>query len=326
MQKFTNIQQELIDRIKLAKSSIKIAVTWFTNHDLFDELLDKLVKDKIAVDLIVLNDRINNKREGCNFQSFIDNSGKFYYCDVNSMVHHKFCIIDDKSVITGSYNWTYYAENRNWENIVVIEDSSVVAGYVEEFDKIKSAHNIVKTISNTANTSIRIDENDYLKSDYLFQAANERKKGNELDAAKVYTELLRIDDKQANVIKERSEILNKVNNQKFEVSPFEIGILFQSGYTAVIPAFVPLPFSATRGGRTTIEEQKSISITIQKFDITHKTIFELSLKNIAPSPAGTNKVDHKLTLEQNGLLTVECKEIDGYNRTDKKWVNIKNCL
>ena len=326
MQKFRNIQQELIDRIKLAKSSIKIAVTWFTNHDLFDELLAKLVNDKISVDLIVLNDRINNKREGCNFQSFINNNGQFYYCDVNSMVHHKFCIIDDKLVITGSYNWTYYAENRNWENIVVIDDSSVVAGYVEEFAKIKSAHNIVKTISIAANTSIRIDENDYLKSDYLYQAADERKKGNELEAAKIYTELLRIDDKQANVLKERSEILNKVNNQKFEVSPFEIGILFQNGYTAVIPAFVTLPFSTTMGGRTTIAEQKSISITIQKFDITHKTILKLSLQNIAPSPIGTNKVDQKLTLEQNGLLTVECTEVDGFKRMDKKWINIKNCL
>jgi phosphatidylserine/phosphatidylglycerophosphate/cardiolipin synthase-like enzyme len=146
MQKFRNIQQELIDRIKLVKSSIKIAVTWFTNHDLFDELLVKLAKDRIPIDLIVLNDRI--KREGCNFQSFINNNGQFYYCDVNSIIHHKFCIIDDKLVITRSYNWTYYAENRNWENIVVIEDSSVVAGYVEEFDKIKNAHNIVKTISN----------------------------------------------------------------------------------------------------------------------------------------------------------------------------------
>lgn len=98
MQKFKNIQQELIDRIRLAKSSIKIAVTWFTNHDLFDELIAKLVNDKISVDLIVLNDRINNKREGCNFQSLINNNGQFYYSDVNSMVHHKFCIIDDRFI------------------------------------------------------------------------------------------------------------------------------------------------------------------------------------------------------------------------------------
>ncbi len=326
MQKFNNIQQELIDRIKIAKSSIKIAVTWFTNRDLFNELLEKLDKGGISVELIVLNDRINNKREGCNFQSFIDNAGQFYYCDVNSMVHHKFCIIDDELVITGSYNWTYYAENRNWENIVVIEDSSIVAGYVDEFEKIKKAHTLIKEVSKAANTSNRIDENDYLKSDYLFQAADEKKKGNELEAAKIYTELLRIDDKQTKVINERNEILNKINNQKFEVSPFEIGILFQSGYTAVIPAFIPLPFSTTKGGRTTIEEQKSISITIQKFDIIHKTILELSLKNIKPSSLGTNKVEHKLTLEQNGLLTVACREIDGFNRVDKKWINIKNCL
>ena len=147
-----------------------------------------------------------------------------------------------------------------------------------------------------------------------------------MEVAKIYTELLRIDNKQTKVINDRNEILNKINNQKFEVSPFEIGILFQSGYTTVIPAFIPLPFSTTKGGRTTIEEQKSISITIQKFDIVHKTVLELNLKNIKPSPIGTNKVEHKLTLEQNGLLTVECREVDGFNRVDTKRLNIKNCL
>lgn len=36
-------------------------------------------------------------------------------------MHHKFCIIDQKIVITGSYNWTKQARN-NEENITVIKD------------------------------------------------------------------------------------------------------------------------------------------------------------------------------------------------------------
>jgi hypothetical protein len=325
MQKFENIQKELVDRIKLSRSKLKIAVTWFTNNDLFNLLLHKLKHDSIQIELIILNDRINNKIEGCDFQSFIDANGRFYYSDVNSMVHHKFCIIDDELVITGSYNWTYYAENRNWENIVVIQDSSIVKGYVDEFEKIKNAHTEVKTISKSANTSVRIDENDYLSSDYMYQASEEKRKGNELKAAKIYTELLRIDDKQSKILNERNEILNKINNEKFEVSPYEIGILFQSGYTRVIPAFTPLPFSITKAGFTTVENQESISIKIQKFDIVHQTIIELKLKDIKPSPKGTKKVEHNFTLEQSGLLIIDCREVEGYRSVRKK-TNIINYL
>ena len=123
MQLFTNIQDELIKRINQSTDNLKIAVTWFTNHDLFDAVIKKLANPEYKVTLIVLNDRINNKQEGVNFQRLIESNGSFYYSSVENMVHHKFCIIDDKIVITGSYNWTYYAENRNWENIVILESS-----------------------------------------------------------------------------------------------------------------------------------------------------------------------------------------------------------
>ena len=115
---FRKIQDELISQINLAENSLKIAVTWFTNHELFNAVLSKLDKEGFHASLMVLNDRINNKKEGVDFQQFIKKKGNFYYSVVENMVHHKFCIIDDKIVVTGSYNWTYYAEQRNWENVM----------------------------------------------------------------------------------------------------------------------------------------------------------------------------------------------------------------
>lgn len=50
------------------------------------------------------------------------------------IMHNKFCIIDDR-VITGSYNWTYYA-NNNQENIIVTDERSLVKSYTEQFDKM----------------------------------------------------------------------------------------------------------------------------------------------------------------------------------------------
>ena len=38
------------------------------------------------------------------------------------MLHHKMAIIDQNTLITGSYNWTKHAENSSLENIVILKE------------------------------------------------------------------------------------------------------------------------------------------------------------------------------------------------------------
>jgi hypothetical protein len=47
-------------------------------------------------------------------------------------MHHKFCVIDHRIVITGSYNWTNNAE-KNDENIVIVEDYTLALEYADAF-------------------------------------------------------------------------------------------------------------------------------------------------------------------------------------------------
>ncbi|MEK7654740.1 MAG: phospholipase D family protein [Pseudomonadota bacterium] len=44
-----------------------------------------------------------------------------------AIAHCKIIIIDGKTTLTGSYNWTDGAENRNAENLVIIENQPAVA-------------------------------------------------------------------------------------------------------------------------------------------------------------------------------------------------------
>lgn len=48
-------------------------------------------------------------------------------------MHHKYCVIDSKTVITGSYNWTYTASWSNDENMHVITSIPVAKRFVREF-------------------------------------------------------------------------------------------------------------------------------------------------------------------------------------------------
>ena len=53
------------------------------------------------------------------------------------IVHHKFCIIDNKILYNGSYNWTYYAEKLNIENTIRFEsEDSLIKSFSEEFNNI----------------------------------------------------------------------------------------------------------------------------------------------------------------------------------------------
>lgn len=323
---FNNIQDELILQINKSTKNIKIAVTWFTNHDLFEAIINKLKNPEYSVDLIVLNDRINNKKEGVDFQKLIDLNGKFYYSENDNMVHHKFCIIDDKIVITGSYNWTYYAENRNWENIVILENEKLVKGYLSEFDKIREHHKNVTNVSESKKIDDNINSSKYLQTDYTFQAKAEERKGNDIALAKIYTEILRLNNKNEGVQAARSAIINKINKQRFAVCPFEIGIQYKNGYSRAIPAFTPLPITVVKGGRTPIDNVTSLIVAIQKYDYVHRNILLFSLDNIKPSPKNTQKIEYTLTVDQNGFLTVKGKELNGYNRVKTMKVELKKWL
>ena len=52
-------------------------------------------------------------------------------------MHHKFCVIDLKKVIHGSYNWTTKAQYNN-ETITISEGRYLAEKFAKEFIKIKS--------------------------------------------------------------------------------------------------------------------------------------------------------------------------------------------
>lgn len=132
---FENIQDVIIDHISQAKESLKIAMAWFTNPIIFN-VLWRVCKRGIDVQLLINNDRINNRVNGLPFDRLVEADAILYVASPPSLIHNKFCIIDDKIVIDGSYNWTMLAETNNDENIVVIENGNVIRSFIDAFDTL----------------------------------------------------------------------------------------------------------------------------------------------------------------------------------------------
>ena len=134
---FENIGERIQAEIKKAKRSIFIAVAWFTNKNLFAELVEK-AKQGCKIYLIVSDDDINNNSQ-INFELLNTGNCKVYKVgDGNAeLMHNKFCVIDYSTVVTGSYNWSYKAET-NFENVIITYNDTVLAEqFITEFNQIR---------------------------------------------------------------------------------------------------------------------------------------------------------------------------------------------
>jgi|GEM_PF-1024202 phosphatidylserine/phosphatidylglycerophosphate/cardiolipin synthase-like enzyme len=134
---FVDHKETIFDEIKLAKSSVKIAVAWINFSEyfpLFDSLLDNHIELKI-----ICSDNIQNRAHNIKIKALISKGAKIKLLkmpSVNNHMHHKFAIIDNETVLNGSFNWSPNAV-KSFENIMVIKDSrDLVTKFKVEFDRI----------------------------------------------------------------------------------------------------------------------------------------------------------------------------------------------
>lgn len=133
---FENIGERITKEIRNSKQSILVAVAWFTNRNIFNAILKK-ARDGCSVSIIISDDLINGNSR-IDYSEIEKYNGRIYkYGNGDTeLMHNKFCIIDNSTVITGSYNWSYKAES-NFENIVINYDDKLLANqFAAEFNSI----------------------------------------------------------------------------------------------------------------------------------------------------------------------------------------------
>lgn len=129
------ILKQLQNHLTYARKSLKIAVSWFTNYSLFKQL-KQMADDGIKIQMIINNDLINNGGYCLNFNELIEKEKvELSLVEYPHLLHHKFVIIDDDLLITGTYNWTRFS-GKNYENMVIINDEVIIEQFSNEFDEL----------------------------------------------------------------------------------------------------------------------------------------------------------------------------------------------
>jgi hypothetical protein len=134
-----NIEQYILNEFLQAESSIQLAVPWFTNEKLFLLLCEK-AKKGLAVELMLLDDNIN-KNSGNNYELLCNEGGKVWKIKTtvnnNQLINNKFCIIDNKTVIDGSYNWIDKTSQDHESITIISENVELALQFSDKFKYIK---------------------------------------------------------------------------------------------------------------------------------------------------------------------------------------------
>ena len=124
---------KIIDLIKNAEESVKVASFSFTHEELADELLKA---DINGINVSVLIERRQRNVQNSQYTRLKD-FGVDIKVDGNKYnMHHKFIIIDNKIVVTGSPNYSFSGFNRNDENMLIIYNENLALRFVREFDRL----------------------------------------------------------------------------------------------------------------------------------------------------------------------------------------------
>lgn len=127
-----NCAQEIVSAIDKAEQYVFVAMYFFTSRPIAQALIrsqDRGVEVKICLDDEQPHYEYSKSR-------YLENKGiNIRLIGGSGIMHNKFCIIDDRITITGSYNWTARADLENDENILIIESEEIARVYKEQFLK-----------------------------------------------------------------------------------------------------------------------------------------------------------------------------------------------
>lgn len=130
---FSDIKSHVSKHLEGATTSIKLAVSWLTDREIFNLLLKKLSQG-VAVSLVTRNDYLNNHPEALDWNGFIAAGGKLYFSRNGEQLHYKFILADDMAVLCTSYNLTCFANGNNRENVMRFTDTAFVKNFVDEYE------------------------------------------------------------------------------------------------------------------------------------------------------------------------------------------------
>ncbi len=126
----------VVSALEGAKREVRVQAYSFTSAPIASALR---AAHKRGVDVQVILDEAQ-RGDKYSAADFLARSGIPTWIDARpGLQHNKVIVIDAAWVITGSFNFTRAAEERNRENLLVLEDPQLAAAYADNWERDRAA-------------------------------------------------------------------------------------------------------------------------------------------------------------------------------------------
>lgn len=320
---FHHIRHTLIDQLVKASTQIDVAVAWFTQRDLFNTLISALDRG-VTVSVLLSDSIINTAEHGLDFNLFIKKGGRIKFANsLKAFMHNKFCIIDHRILITGSYNWTYYAEKRNYENILITDDIHVCSQYtdyfIEQWNSETSVTDSKHVCLNDYDDSKFISEYPELHNEYVAMLA---------DNVITQEQFNNLVGCRNSVVITKLGTLRTCTNRNNPILKHNIGMECRINgvdgkVLCIIPKGQSLPYTNVVDTVTCDDFQTSIIFSIvygdDDYAYLNQSFVQIPLSDLPQLPAGQVKFKTKVTLDTNGYMHIECVCVNNGNSNETEY-------
>ncbi len=124
---------DIIEQIHSASKFLDICVFTISDNRISDELI-KAYNNGIEIRIISDNEKMND--DGSDIRYLFESGIQIKIDHSPNHMHHKYMIVDEIRVLTGSYNWTRSAAQYNQENIVITDNDDIVTGFMDNFSQL----------------------------------------------------------------------------------------------------------------------------------------------------------------------------------------------
>lgn len=130
----------IVPYVRQAKKSIHMSLYGLTNPRLYDELV---LAHNRGVDVVLLVDRLQSSIPSSLTDELQALGIPVIVKRTSALEHNKFAIIDNKLVVTGSWNWSISADKQDNNIIVIYGCNETIQEFKDTFEYIRKRDSLI---------------------------------------------------------------------------------------------------------------------------------------------------------------------------------------
>jgi phosphatidylserine/phosphatidylglycerophosphate/cardiolipin synthase-like enzyme len=127
------LENAIIPIVRSAATSIRFLAFTFTDYPLADAMSQRA---QAGVNVAGVFEKVGSETEAAELRTLFCRNVPVRQDGNPGFLHHKFIVVDERIVITGSMNYSTNAEESNDENVLIIDNGEIARLYLQEFERV----------------------------------------------------------------------------------------------------------------------------------------------------------------------------------------------